>query len=83
MNSYGNYTYLDNGPTNGEPDAKLSVTHNWNPGGGSGVYNDHPIGTVYYAKVEKWALKNQDGAPMPSGAAFNFAVSAGNDGSAK
>lgn len=80
-NSDGNYTYLDNELTNGEPDAKLSVTQNWNPGGGSGVYNDHPIGTVYDAKVEKWAIYNRDGASMPSGAAFNFAVSAGNNGS--
>lgn len=77
LNSARNYTYLDDPLTNGEPDAVLSVTQNWNPGGGGGVYNDHPVGTVYDAKLKKWAILNQDGAPMPEGAAFNVAVSAG------
>jgi len=77
LNTAGNYTYLDNRLTNGEPDAVLSVTQNWNPGGGSGVYNDHPIGVVYDAKLKKWAVYNLDGEPLPKGAAFNIAVSAG------
>ncbi|MDQ3863356.1 MAG: hypothetical protein M3317_07640 [Actinomycetota bacterium] len=76
LHTAGNYTYLDNPLTNGEPDAVLSVTQNWNPGGGAGVYNNHPIGAVYDAKLKKWALYNRDGAPMPKGAAFNVAVSA-------
>jgi hypothetical protein len=53
LNTVGNYTYLDNRLTNGEPDAVLSVTQNWNPGGGGGVYNDHPVGAVYDADVKK------------------------------
>jgi hypothetical protein len=77
LNTAGNYTYLDNRLTNGKPDAVLSVTQNWNPGGGRGVYNNHPVGTVYDAKVEKWAVYNRDGKPIPEGAAFNIAVSAG------
>ena len=77
LNSARNYTYLDNRLTNGEPDAVLSVTQNWNPGGGGGVYNNHPVGTVYDAKLKKWAVYNLDGKPMPEGAAFNIAVSAG------
>ena len=76
-NTAGNYTYLDNSLTNGEPDAVLSVTQNWNPGGGGGVYNNHPVDTVYDAKLKKWAVVNRDGAAMPRGAAFNIAVSAG------
>jgi hypothetical protein len=76
LNTAGNYTYLDNRLTNGEPDAVLSVTQNWNPGGGAGVYNDHPVDTVYDAKLKKWAVFNRDGAPMPKGAAFNVAVPA-------
>ena len=75
LNTARNYTYLDNPLTNGEPDALLSVTQNWNPGGGRGVYNNHPVGTVYDAKLEKWAILNRDGAPMPRGAAFNIAAS--------
>jgi hypothetical protein len=76
LNTAGNYTYLDNRLTNGEPDAVLSVTQNWNPGGGRGVYNDHPVDTVYDAKLRKWAVFNRDGAPMPKGASFNIAVPA-------
>ncbi len=70
-----NSTYLDNPLTNGEPDAVLSVTQDWNPGGGRGVYNDHPVGVVYEQDVQQWAIYNQDGAQMPDGAAFNVAVS--------
>ena len=83
LNTARNYTYLDNGLTNGEPDAVLSVTQNWNPGGGGGVYNDHPVGVVYDAKLKKWAVYNLDGEPLPKGAAFNIAVSAGANESAR
>jgi hypothetical protein len=76
-NTVGNYTYLDNRLTNGKPDATLSVTQNWNPGGGRGVYNDHQVGVLYDAKVEKWAVYNRDGASMPQGVAFNVGVSMG------
>ena len=73
-NIVGNSTYLDDPLTNGKPDAVVSVTQNWNPGGGGGVYNDHPVGLVYDEDVEKWAVYNEDDAPMPDGAAFNVAV---------
>jgi hypothetical protein len=74
-NTEKNRTYLDNPLTNGEPDALLRVTQNWNPGGGRGVYNNHPIGVLYDADTRKWAIYNRDGASMPDGAAFNIAVS--------
>ena len=74
-NTVGNRTYLDNPLTVGEPDAVLTVTQDWNPGGGRGVYNDHPIGVLYEADIRKWAIYNRDGAPMPDGAAFNIAAS--------
>ena len=74
-NTEGSRTYLDNPLTNGEPDALLRVTQNWNPGGGRGVYNDHLIGVLYDADARKWAIYNTDGAPIPYGAAFNIAVS--------
>jgi hypothetical protein len=75
-NTAGNYTYLDDQLTNGEPDAVLSVTQNWNPGGGRGVYNDHPLDTVYDTQVKRWAIYNRDDVSIPKGAAFNIAVSA-------
>jgi hypothetical protein len=42
-----NGTYLDDPLVNDNPEAVLSVTQNWNPGGGVGVYNDHPVGLDY------------------------------------
>jgi hypothetical protein len=75
VNTAGNRTYLDDPLTNGHPDAVVSVTQNWNPGGGRGVYNNHPVGVLYDEDVEKWAVYNRDDAPMPDGAAFNIAVS--------
>ncbi len=68
-------TYLDNPLVNGKPDAALSVTQNWNPGGGNGVYNDHAVGARYDEDVEQWFVYTTDGARIPEGAAFNVAVS--------
>jgi hypothetical protein len=74
-NTVGNATYLDDPLVNDEPDAEVSVTQNWNPGGGIGVYNDHPVGVLYDEDVDGWFVYNEDSAPMPEGAAFNVAVS--------
>ncbi len=74
-NTVGNATYLDDPLTNGKAEAEVSVTQNWNPGGGGGVYNDHPVGALYDGDVDRWFVYNEDGAPMPEGAAFNVAVS--------
>jgi hypothetical protein len=70
----GSRTYLDDPLTNGKPDATLSVTQNWNPGGGRGVYNDHLIEAVYDTNLKQWAIVNRDGAAIPRGAAFNVAI---------
>src|SRR5918997_4421723 len=48
-NVSANSTYIDNPLTNGNPDAILYVTQNWNPGGGGGTYNNHPVGVWYDA----------------------------------
>ena len=73
-NTSANSTYLDGPPTEGNPNAVLVVTHNWNPGGSPGKYNDHPIGVWYDRDRSKWAIFNQDRAAMPVGADFNVAV---------
>ena len=74
-NTVGNTTYLNNPLIIGEPDALLTVTQNWNPGGGRGVYNDHPVGVRYDDERGQWAIYNKDRSAMPDGAAFNIAVS--------
>lgn len=76
-NTEGSRTYVDDPAINGDPDAVVSVTQNWNPGGGNGTYNDHPVGVSYDAGRERWAILNEDGAPIPDGAAFNVAVEEG------
>ena len=79
----GSYTYLDNRPTNGQPDVVLSVTQNSNLGNGRDLHNNHPIDTLYDATAQEWAIYNRDGAPMPKGAAFNVAASARASASAR
>jgi len=67
-------TTITHPSTDGNPNAILIVTPNWNPGGtgGVGVDNDHVTG-VYYAGT-KWTIFNQDNVAMPVNAAFNVLV---------
>ncbi len=74
-NVSANSTYIDDPRANGRPDAIISVTQNWNPGGDGGTYNAHPVGVWYDAGAGKWAIANEDRAAMPEGAAFNVVVS--------
>jgi spore germination protein GerM len=69
-----NSTYLDIPSINGNPNAIILVTANWNPKGSRGVYNNHPIGVWYNTKKERWAIFNQDRAKIPVNAAFNVCV---------
>ena len=69
-----NSTYLDNPLANEDPNVVLYVTQNWNPGGGAGIYDEHPIGVWYDDSRQRWAIFNQDRETMPEGAAFNVAV---------
>jgi hypothetical protein len=71
-NIAGNYTKIDNALTNGNPNAIVFTTPNWNPGGVGGTYDKHAIGVWYDAG--KWAIFNQDTAAMPVGAPFNVLV---------
>ncbi len=73
-NISANSTYIDDPLADGNPSAVLHVTQNWNPGGGDGVYNDHQVGVWYDAARGKWAIFNQDRAPIPDGAAFDVLV---------
>ena len=73
-NISANSTYIDNRRINGKPDAVLSVTQSWNPGGGDGTYNNHPVGVWYDRSRGRWAIFNQDRASMPKGAAFNVVI---------
>ncbi len=52
-NASANVTHVNDPLTYGKPEALISVTQNWNPGGGIGVYNDHPVGVRYDAERGK------------------------------
>lgn len=74
-NTDGENTYIDHPSANAAPDAVLLITPNWNPGGGGpGTYNDHPVGVWYDTSREKWAIRNEDLAPLPVRAAFDVSI---------
>jgi hypothetical protein len=73
-NIISNYTLIDYPLTNDNPDAIVMTTQNWNPGGGDGMYNDHPVGVWYSGYYKKWAVFNQDRTAMPEGADFNILI---------
>ena len=68
------YTTVDHALLNGDPDALFIVTQNWNPGGGSGVYNDSEIGLWYSSSTSRWNIYNHTIGDMPDGANFNVFV---------
>jgi hypothetical protein len=71
-NISGNWTAIDYPLTNGNPNAIIIATPNYNPGGAGGIYDDHPIGVWYNGS--KWSIFNQDLAAMPVNASFNLYV---------
>jgi hypothetical protein len=73
-NTDANSTYLDHPITDGNPDAVVLVTARWEPGG---VSNARPVGVWYDADRKRWAIYNQDRAPVPEGAAFNVVAVSG------
>jgi sortase A len=73
-NSEDGRTYIDDPLVNGDPEADLFVTQDWNPGGGSGTYNDHYVGVEYEQARERWTIFNRDGAAMPQNASFNVVL---------
>jgi hypothetical protein len=66
-------TYIDNALTNGNPNAIVQVTQNYNPGGVlTGTGDDHPIGVFYNGS--KWEIYNQDLSAMQVDVSFNVLV---------
>lgn len=76
----GSSTDIDHASVNGDPAARIVVTHVLDPDGdGAGIVeNVHPIGIGYGAASGVWSIFNQDGVAMPVGSAF-FVTAAGPD----
>ncbi len=77
-NTAWNFTDIDDPATNNNPNAVVLVTHNWGaPGGSAAIYDTSAVGVWYNASSGKWSIFNEDGATMPVGIAFNYAVGGG------
>ena len=73
-NISGNTTEINHALTNGDPNAILIITPNWNPGGVGGTYNANPIGVFYNNGTARWAIFNQNLATMTVNQSFNVLV---------
>ncbi len=69
-----NVTRLDHPQLNNNPVALPLVTQRWNPGGGSGVYNNSAVGVWYTAG--RWHVFNQGPSPqtLPNGSGFHVLI---------
>ncbi len=67
-NTTNNYTLINHGRTNGQPNKIIFVTHDY----GSGPYVKSPLG-VWYTNG-KWSIFQQDRKPLPKNAKFNVLV---------
>jgi hypothetical protein len=69
------YSMINNGATNGQPNALLFVTPAYNPGGICGCATDPaPVGVIWAPGAGQWAILNEDLSPMAVGVSFNVPV---------
>jgi len=71
-NIVSNTTLIDHTSTNNNPNAKIFVTHNWNPDAVGGKYHNHNIGVFYNGS--KWVIFNEDLSAMDIGVSFNVMI---------
>ncbi|MBI3850306.1 MAG: hypothetical protein HY298_08465 [Verrucomicrobia bacterium] len=60
--------------TDGDHDAILIVTPNYNPGETGNILDTHPIGVFYNSSLSKWQIFHQDFAAVTTDAAYNVLV---------
>jgi hypothetical protein len=74
----GNHVVISARAANNNPRALLQVTQNFGP---AGVSNPNQVGVRYFKGLRRWVIFNENGHPMPAGAAFNVLVgSTGSNG---
>jgi hypothetical protein len=71
-NITNNRTEIDHPDANGNPDAQIFITHNYNPGGATGKYHNKNVGVWYNGS--KWTIYNEDKSGMPIGVSFNVMI---------
>jgi hypothetical protein len=70
----GNYTVLDHPQLNGNPNAVVTVIHNFPSG--SGQYFNHVLGVWYSTSRQRWTIYMNESGTMPDGYHFNVLVQA-------
>jgi hypothetical protein len=68
----GDSSTIDNPLCNGDPNAILIITPNWNPGGSGGTYSSEVVGVWYDGS--NWLLFNETGDTMQTGLNYNILV---------
>ena len=63
---------LKNPLLDNDPKAILLITQLWNPQGGTGVYNNHPVAVAFNGT--NWEVVNADQTPIAQGVAFNVVI---------
>lgn len=72
-------TYIDHPDLNNNPSARILISHNWNPSGSGGVYNDNVTGVFYSNGQNRWGIYNESGASMIENSSYNVYVDQGSD----
>jgi hypothetical protein len=71
----GDTAYIDNPATNGQYNAMLFVTPNFDPDATCGcVYDPEPVGVWYDDTLKQWAVFNENGADMSQNESFDVLV---------
>lgn len=68
-------TVIDHPDLNGNATAKLLITHNWNPGGSGGTWNDNTTGAFYDGA--QWGIYNENQTGMTVGSSYNVYIAQG------
>lgn len=70
------FSEINNPASNGAASRYVQVTSNWNPDGGSGLYENHPVSALYSTVTNRWTLRQEDLTAFPNDARFNLFVPA-------
>jgi hypothetical protein len=70
-------SFIDHPDLNGNPNAEILISHNWNPPGSAGVYNDNNTGVFYSNGQNKWGVYNENASAMIVGSSYNVYIGSG------
>jgi hypothetical protein len=67
-------TTINNPYCNGDPNAILIITPNYNPSGTGSILQNHQVGVFYNSTLSKWQIFNQDIVALTTNTAFNVMI---------